>query len=1046
MRLGVRAAGAGVICFALLLLLPVAGSADIEGLYFVEVDPDTADTTWTPVNPPSTAYCKWSRATANDPGYWYWAHQDTDVESDVDLLISNTLQGDVTEDERNTLINTFDFNREDNYFEEDEKDLELIVNYLSMASAYDTTGTEGNFELFPVCADSTIPLLDYRDEVDLYLAAESDSLGSHLGGQADTLQDWPRSSAHWESTAACSEQDGNEYICDEYGFNAVTLSDGGGNAVGGDDDWPLKTASTASHEFGHVIWASNSSMWRGHPIHGNFNELFACAAGLLSNPPVGAQGYDKPYAQSLLYRLAGPLCSYMQPPPDECPDWADYQDCRTGYTNWGLWATYLAGHFHEQDYTDDVLYKWARVQDPPDSGRLRRDMCGLATVFDDAMYSSLGSSGGERLSRVFHDFSVAKWVDSATYDTTGRYLFPEYSPRYDFGLFNKNDLGTGGQYNCWELAVPPVFTVSSESDSVWQHVPGNASDSLATGCTDGWNDPRNTTYCGNSYCDSVKVRLWGSYFIGFLADTTYYTTNDDSYLEIKLDWAESAMNDSTELWVSILKYSDYWEARGDSLFLDGKYLKQVLTDQFAPEDSVVIVVPDFNEGGSEAAAVVMSLVPTVFDPVTIDCSASQTKPMCLPRRGNGYPTRDLAFTYSFTVTEGSGGGGGCPHAEVLTADGYELDNNVLVGGVHGVDVDDYYVLESPPVDENGRYRIRLREDANDLSHFDRVSLQVVDLPEGQELGVVDGRGLVTYRRAGVPLECRDENGASLLGSVADEDGDMIVLPAGSWVDVQLPLGGRAGGGAGAKGGPGHKEDPPLGGRSGRGEGGVLDLTPLCYRGRECTTVLPLPDSVQRDGGVAAFRISTPVDFYLDQLFSVEFIDSPVETEDCRLLAATSSGGGDVSQALSAADGSSVQLGRGETISLEFAAPEEEANLSRSFVLVTHGRYEHLEGRSGDTADDEVPVRLSASAYPNPFAPTTRIRFQMPSPGGDVSIRVFNVAGRLVRDLGQEDLPPGTYEVEWDGRDSTGERAAAGVYFYSIRTLNDAIERKMVLLR
>jgi hypothetical protein len=473
----------------------------------------------------------------------------------------------------------------------------------------------------------------------------------------------------------------------------------------------------------------------------------------------------------------------------------------------------------------------------------------------------------------------------------------------------------------------------------------------------------------------------------------------------------------------------------------------VLTDQFAPEDSVVIVVPDFNKGGSEAAAVVMSLVPTVFDPVYIDCGVGPDKAICLPRRGNGHPSRDLAFTYSFTVTGGTGGGGGgCPHAEVLTARGYELDNNVLVGGTHGADVEDHYVLEYPPVAENGRYTIRLREDAGDLSHFDAVSLKVVDLPEGEQLGIVEGQGLVAYRETGAPLQCRDESGASMLSSIASDDEDMMVLPAGAWIDVDLPLGGRAGGGVGANGGPGQKEDPPLGGRGDRGHGGALDLAPLCYRGRQCKTVMPLPEAARPEGGVARLRLTTPADFFLDQLFAVEFTDAPVQAEDCRLLSATHSERGDVDDALSGADGSSVDLGRGQTITLEYAVPDQDPDRTRRFVLVTHGRYDHLEGRSAESSDAEVATRLSASAYPNPFKPTTRIRFEIPAPGGDVSVRIFNIAGRLVRDLGRDELPAGVYELEWDGRDGRGEQVAAGVYFYSITTPTDAVERKVVLLR
>lgn len=51
-----------------------------------------------------------------------------------------------------------------------------------------------------------------------------------------------------------------------------------------------------------------------------------------------------------------------------------------------------------------------------------------------------------------------------------------------------------------------------------------------------------------------------------------------------------------------------------------------------------------------------------------------------------------------------------------------------------------------------------------------------------------------------------------------------------------------------------------------------------------------------------------------------------------------------------------------------------------------------------------------------------------------------------KDLGSDELPPGEYELEWDGRDNRGERVAAGVYFYSISAPGDVVQKKMVVLR
>lgn len=64
--------------------------------------------------------------------------------------------------------------------------------------------------------------------------------------------------------------------------------------------------------------------------------------------------------------------------------------------------------------------------------------------------------------------------------------------------------------------------------------------------------------------------------------------------------------------------------------------------------------------------------------------------------------------------------------------------------------------------------------------------------------------------------------------------------------------------------------------------------------------------------------------------------------------------------------------------------------------------------------------------PNPFNPRTTIRFGLPQPGA-ARLAVFDLAGRLIRTLVDESLPPGRHEVVWDGRDAAGRDVASGSY-------------------
>ncbi len=84
--------------------------------------------------------------------------------------------------------------------------------------------------------------------------------------------------------------------------------------------------------------------------------------------------------------------------------------------------------------------------------------------------------------------------------------------------------------------------------------------------------------------------------------------------------------------------------------------------------------------------------------------------------------------------------------------------------------------------------------------------------------------------------------------------------------------------------------------------------------------------------------------------------------------------------------------------------------------------------------------------PNPFNPVTTIAYQVPTGGGDVTIEVFDVAGRLVTTLVDERRPAGRHEVSWLGRDSNGEDVASGVYFCRMNAGEKEMTRKMLLLK
>jgi len=84
-------------------------------------------------------------------------------------------------------------------------------------------------------------------------------------------------------------------------------------------------------------------------------------------------------------------------------------------------------------------------------------------------------------------------------------------------------------------------------------------------------------------------------------------------------------------------------------------------------------------------------------------------------------------------------------------------------------------------------------------------------------------------------------------------------------------------------------------------------------------------------------------------------------------------------------------------------------------------------------------------YPNPFNPVTSIEFSLDQ-AGIVSLRVFDVSGRLVRTLAEGPYAEGRHTVSWDGRDASDKPVASGVYSYVLETRQKSAARKMVILR
>jgi subtilisin family serine protease/bacillopeptidase F (M6 metalloprotease family) len=86
-------------------------------------------------------------------------------------------------------------------------------------------------------------------------------------------------------------------------------------------------------------------------------------------------------------------------------------------------------------------------------------------------------------------------------------------------------------------------------------------------------------------------------------------------------------------------------------------------------------------------------------------------------------------------------------------------------------------------------------------------------------------------------------------------------------------------------------------------------------------------------------------------------------------------------------------------------------------------------------------------YPNPFNPVTTLGISVPAGAPvQVTLNVYDVAGRLVRRVFSGGLEPGVHALEWNGRNDAGSPVASGFYFARFVSGTTVINRKMLLLK
>lgn len=101
-----------------------------------------------------------------------------------------------------------------------------------------------------------------------------------------------------------------------------------------------------------------------------------------------------------------------------------------------------------------------------------------------------------------------------------------------------------------------------------------------------------------------------------------------------------------------------------------------------------------------------------------------------------------------------------------------------------------------------------------------------------------------------------------------------------------------------------------------------------------------------------------------------------------------------------------------------------------------------------TSENEIQNTPSnLSNYPNPFNPTTTIKFSVTQTSSFVTLEIYNIKGQKIKSLLSDQIEAGEHSIIWNGKDSAGKNVGSGVYLYKLKVNNKTeIVKKCMLLK
>ncbi len=106
----------------------------------------------------------------------------------------------------------------------------------------------------------------------------------------------------------------------------------------------------------------------------------------------------------------------------------------------------------------------------------------------------------------------------------------------------------------------------------------------------------------------------------------------------------------------------------------------------------------------------------------------------------------------------------------------------------------------------------------------------------------------------------------------------------------------------------------------------------------------------------------------------------------------------------------------------------------------------ITGVEGEASNELHPKDFKLlGAYPNPFNSTITIEFYLPK-RSKVVAEIYDLLGRRIKTLADEDYSQGEHLLRWDGSNENGFTVSSGIYYLKIGSKNNIITAKLILIK